>query len=104
MILQGARGFVYCVSSMGVTGQSANFHRSVGSYLKQVKEISDIPVMMGFGIRTPKDVEPFKDTIDGCIVGSHFIRLMESSQYDFQVISDYVSMFKGQLNQPAHKE
>lgn len=98
MILHGAEGFVYCVSSMGVTGQNANFHRSVGTYLKEVKEVSEIPVMMGFGIRTPKDVEPFKETIDGCIVGSYFIRLMEETQYDFDVISDYVRTFKEQLN------
>ena len=50
-ILENARGFVYCVSSMGVTGQAAAFHREVISYLTRVKEVSKIPVMMGFGIR-----------------------------------------------------
>lgn len=53
---------------MGVTGQGADFHKEVLSYLKRVKEASKIPVMMGFGIRTAEDVKPMKDTIDGAIV------------------------------------
>ncbi|MCR5203429.1 MAG: tryptophan synthase subunit alpha, partial [Lachnospiraceae bacterium] len=75
-ILEKARGFVYCVSAMGVTGQSGSFHREIIDYLSSVKNISKIPVMMGFGIRDAKDVEPMKDIIDGVIVGSHFINLL----------------------------
>ena len=97
-IVKDARGFVYCVSSMGVTGQAADFHKDVSNYLKDVKKKSSIPIMMGFGIRTAKDVEPFRDIIDGCIVGSHFIRLMEESNYDKNVISQYVQTFKKELN------
>lgn len=99
MILEGARGFVYCVSSMGVTGQAADFHKNVVSYLKEVKAASKIPVMMGFGIRTAADVEPMKDIIDGAIVGSHFIRLMEESGYDLEAVKEYCSTFKKELNQ-----
>ena len=97
-IVKDARGFVYCVSSMGVTGQAADFHKDVSNYLKDVKEKSSIPIMMGFGIRTAKDVEPFREIIDGCIVGSHFIRLMEESNYDKNIISQYVQTFKKELN------
>lgn len=98
MILENARGFVYCVSSMGVTGQQSGFHKNVVNYLKEVKEISKIPVMMGFGIKEAKDVEAVKDTIDGCIVGSHFIRLMEENNYDLGAIKDYITTFKKELN------
>lgn len=99
MILEKARGFVYCVSSMGVTGQAADFHRDVLNYLSEVKQVSKIPVMMGFGIRTAKDVEPMKDVIDGCIVGSHFIKIMEESNYDLNVATEYVETFVKELNQ-----
>ena len=68
-ILDGARGFVYCVSAMGVTGQSGTFHATIKEYLSYVKSVSPIPVMMGFGIREAADVAPMKDTIDGAIVG-----------------------------------
>lgn len=98
MLLENARGFVYCVSAMGVTGQSATFHRDVLEYLKSVKAVSPVPVMMGFGIRTAADVLPMKEIIDGCIVGSEFIRLMERTQYDLQAITDYIQTFKRELN------
>jgi tryptophan synthase alpha chain len=99
MLLEKARGFVYCVSSMGVTGQAADFHKNVVNYLKQVKSVSKIPVMMGFGIRTAADVIPMKDIIDGCIVGSHFINLMEENHYSTEVAKEYVSTFKKEMNQ-----
>lgn len=98
MILENAKGFVYCVSSMGVTGQNADFHKNVVEYLKDVKKNSKIPVMMGFGIRTAKDVEPMKDIIDGCIVGSHFIQLMEQSGYSTEEAEEYCRSFKAELN------
>ncbi len=99
MILEEARGFVYCVSSMGVTGQEAKFYSEVTSYLKEVKRISKIPVMMGFGIRKAADVKMVSDTIDGAIVGSHFIRLLEESRYDTDVVKAYIQTFKKELNE-----
>lgn len=98
VILEKARGFVYCVSSMGVTGQAADFHREILNYLSYVKEISGIPVMMGFGIRTAEDVRPMKDMIDGAIVGSHFINLMRESNFSAEAAADYCSTFKRELN------
>ena len=98
-LLENARGFVYCVSAMGVTGQEANFHKEVISYLSCVKEVSKIPVMMGFGIRTAEDVRPMKDIIDGAIVGSHFINLMRKSNFSAETAMKYCSTFKKELNQ-----
>ena len=98
MLLENARGFVYCVSSMGVTGQAADFHRNVLGYLEQVKKVSKVPVMMGFGIRTAADVIPMKHTIDGCIVGSHFINLMEENNYSVDAAKKYVRTFKAEMN------
>lgn len=97
MILEHARGFVYCVSSMGVTGQAATFHNDVIRYLTSVKEVSKIPVMMGFGIRTPEDIALMKDIIDGAIVGSHFIRLLEDNGYDLDTVKEYCMSFKAGL-------
>lgn len=99
MILKDARGFVYCVSSMGVTGQAADFHKEVINYLSYVKEVSRIPVMMGFGIRTAADVAPMKDIIDGAIVGSHFINLLRENDFNPEVAADYCRTFKKELNE-----
>lgn len=100
-ILKGARGFVYCVSSMGVTGQAADFHKEVVSYLSRVKELSEIPVMMGFGIREASDIAPMKDIIDGCIVGSHFINIMRENDFKPEAAREYVQRFKNELNTKA---
>ncbi|MCM1253498.1 MAG: tryptophan synthase subunit alpha [Clostridium sp.] len=97
MLLEHARGFVYCVSSMGVTGQAADFHKDVVSYLQEVKKVSHIPVMMGFGIRTAKDVAPMRDIIDGCIVGSYFIKLLEENDYNIDKAKEYIETFKKEL-------
>lgn len=100
MILEGARGFVYCVSSMGVTGQGGSFHSKIREYLSYVKSVSKIPVMMGFGIRTAADVAPVSDIIDGAIVGSHLITLMRESNFSEQAVREYCSKFKRELNNP----
>lgn len=97
-ILAGARGFVYCVSSMGVTGQGAEFHKEVRSYLTAVREATDLPVMMGFGIRTAADVLPLADLIDGAIVGSYFIRLLEEQGFAAEAAETYCRTFKKELN------
>lgn len=97
-ILEKARGFIYCVSSMGVTGQKHGFHREVSSYLAEVKHSTSLPVMMGFGIRSPEDVAPVKELIDGAIVGTHFITLMEQNDYRPQTAEQYCREFKTALN------
>lgn len=98
MILEGARGFVYCVSSMGVTGQGDGFHQNLINYLKEVKEKSEIPIMMGFGIKEARDVESVKDIIDGCIVGSHFIEILKDAGYAPEAARVYVEKFQRELN------
>lgn len=97
-IAKSARGFIYCVSSMGVTGQSGSFHKEIIGYLSDVKKQSPVPVMMGFGITEAKDVTPMKDVIDGAIVGSHFINLMREHQFDPQAAKEYCARFKKELN------
>ena len=97
-IVKSARGFIYCVSSMGVTGQSGSFHKEILGYLSDVKKQSPVPVMMGFGITEAKDVALMKDVIDGAIVCSHFINLMREHQFDPQAAKEYCARFKKELN------
>ena len=98
VILENAKGFVYCVSSMGVTGQKGGFHKDIKEYLEYVKSVSKIPVMMGFGIKTAADVKPFAESIDGAIVGTHFINLMRESGFDAATAQEYCITFKAELN------
>lgn len=67
-ITEGSRGFVYCVSSMGVTGRSADFHSSIDTYIKDVRSQTDLPIAIGFGISSNEDVRKFRALADGVIV------------------------------------
>ena len=96
-IVKDARGFVYCVSQMGVTGGEAEFHKNIREYLSSVKAASPVPVMMGFGIRTASDIKPLEDVIDGAIVGSHFIMLLKNNNYNTDVVKQYISGFKAEM-------
>lgn len=82
---------------MGVTGNAGQFHKNIINYLTDVKKHADIPVLMGFGIRTPEDVAPMKDIIDGAIVGTYFIQLMEKNNYDYEVAKEYIRNFKAEF-------
>ena len=96
-IVKDARGFIYCVSSMGVTGQSGSFHKEILNYLADVKERSPIPVRMGFGITQAADIKPMKDSIDGAIVGSHFINLLRENNFAPEAAAEYCSTFKKEM-------
>jgi tryptophan synthase alpha chain len=98
-IVKGAKGFLYCVSSLGVTGRGGAFYREIEDYFKRVKSDTDMPLMMGFGIRTPDDVLPMKDLIDGAIVGSHFITLMKQCDYDPEKAAEYCRDFREKWNE-----
>ncbi|WP_347549855.1 tryptophan synthase subunit alpha [Pseudalkalibacillus hwajinpoensis] len=77
-IASESSGFLYCVSSLGVTGTRKDFHSSVFDFLERVKGHSEVPVAIGFGVSAPDQVEKLKNFCDGVIVGSAIIRQVES--------------------------
>ena len=77
LISDQSRGFVYAVTGRGVTGGEDALSADVTDYLKQVHEISRIPVCAGFGIREKSDVEMIADYVDGVIVGSAIVETIE---------------------------
>lgn len=72
-----ARGFVYCVSSLGVTGVRAEFHQGIDEFLKTVRGATEVPIAVGFGISSREQVERFEKQADGVIVGSAIVRKIE---------------------------
>ena len=79
-ITAGAEGFIYAVTVKGITGTRDVFGGEVGEYLKQVKELSPVPVLAGFGISTPEHVKNAIQSCDGVIVGSKVIECFESGK------------------------
>lgn len=73
-ILKDAEGFVYFITSAGVTGSMAGFSDRIAGRLKMVKNITDVPVAAGFGISSPAQIEQIKDNVDGIIIGSFFVK------------------------------
>ena len=78
-IAKDAEGFVYCVSSLGVTGTRTNITTDIGAMVKLVKAVKDIPCAVGFGISTPEQAKKMATSADGVIVGSAIVKLI--SQY-----------------------
>lgn len=73
MIAEKAEGFVYCVSSLGVTGVRKQFDSSIKSFLDEVKLYSNVPVVVGFGVSTREQVEQLAEICDGVVVGSALV-------------------------------
>jgi len=70
-----ARGFVYCVSSLGVTGTRTDITTDIGGMVSLVKAANHIPCAVGFGISTPDQAKKMSDFADGVIVGSAIVKL-----------------------------
>lgn len=76
-IVSRASGFVYCVSSLGVTGTRTEFHSGIDDFLKTVKESTDLPIAVGFGISNHEQFARFSESCDGIVVGSALVRQIE---------------------------
>ena len=70
-----ARGFIYCVSSLGVTGTRKDITTDIGGMVKLVKAANNIPCAVGFGISTPEQARQIAQFADGIIVGSAIVKL-----------------------------
>ena len=75
MIAEKASGFVYCVSSLGVTGTRSDITTDTGAMVRMVKETKKIPCAVGFGISTPEQAARIGATSDGVVVGSAIVKL-----------------------------
>lgn len=77
MIAENASGFIYLVSSLGVTGERANINTDLNSIVKIIKKHSNLPCAIGFGISTPTQAKEISKIADGIIVGSAIVKLLE---------------------------
>lgn len=94
-IAKDAEGFVYCVSSLGVTGMRSQITTDIGAMVKLVKAQKDIPCAVGFGISTPGQAKKMAVQADGVIVGSAIVKLCESYGADcVPYIKEYVKSMK----------
>ena len=98
-IAENAEGFIYLVSSLGVTGVRSEFNKNLENIVKEIKKYTDIPVAIGFGISNPEAVKNMCKISDGAIVGSAIVRIVEehledSSQYIYDFCKSMVEATK----------
>ncbi|WBW50016.1 tryptophan synthase subunit alpha [Peptoniphilus equinus] len=97
-IAKQAEGFIYIVSSLGVTGVRNEIKTDLASIVKIIRENSDVPCAIGFGISTPEQSKKMADISDGAIVGSAIIKLLEQYGKDApKYIAEYVKTMKSAL-------
>ncbi len=95
MIAQEAQGFLYCVSSLGVTGVREKITTNIEEMVALAKEIKNIPCAVGFGISTPQQAKEISQYADGIIIGSAIVRIVE--KYDVHCIEpvcEYIQTMK----------
>ncbi len=99
-IAREAEGFVYCVSSMGVTGVRTEIKTDIGEIVRHVKAATDVPCAVGFGISTPEQARKMAAVADGAIVGSAIVKLVEQYGRDCTgPVSDYVRDMKNAVRE-----
>lgn len=107
-IIAQASGFVYCVSSLGVTGERSEFHSNIEQFLSTVRSATSLPIVIGFGISNREQVQNFESQCDGVVVGSAIVRVIESVLPELQAhhasssalhtIGQFISQLKGQAS------
>lgn len=98
MIAKEAEGFIYIVSSLGVTGVRSEIKTDLDSIVKVIRKNTDVPCAIGFGISTPEQAKKMADISDGAIVGSAIIRLLEKHGKEApDHIGEYVRSMKNAI-------
>lgn len=98
MIASKARGFIYIVSSLGVTGVRNEIHTDIASLVKLIRENSSVPCAVGFGISTPEQAAKMAEISDGVIVGSAIVKLIaQYGKNSAGPVGEYVKKMKSAL-------
>lgn len=94
-IASQAKGFIYVVSSMGVTGVRSEINTDLDSIIKNIKDVTDVPAAIGFGISTPEQAEKMRAVADGVIVGSAMVKIVaEEGENAPEKLFKYVKSMK----------
>ena len=97
-ILEGASGFLYYVSVAGITGQQQAAQASIEEAVTRFKQTTDLPIAVGFGIRTPQQAADVARVADGVVVGSAIVDLVaQHGDHAAGAVRDYVATLKAAI-------
>ena len=94
MLAEQSEGFIYALSRMGVTGAQAAPSKSIGELVKSIKQYTETPVCIGFGINTPEQAKEVATASDGVVVGSAIVNQVAKNAADPDlptIIQDFVT-------------
>lgn len=95
-----ATGFIYVVSSLGVTGMRSEIKTDLNAILSDIREVTDLPLAVGFGINTPEQASNIGKIADGVIVGSAIVKIIEQyGENAVEPLKEYVSSMKKASNE-----
>ena len=98
VISKDAKGFIYIVSSLGVTGTRSEITTDLGSVVSVIRQNTDVPCAVGFGISTPEQAYKMASLSDGAIVGSAIIKIIEKYGKDSpKHVGEYIKSMKDAL-------
>lgn len=100
MICKEAEGFLYIVSSLGITGERNEIETDLKAIVSAVRKNTDIPCAIGFGISTPEHAAKMAAVSDGAIVGSAIVKMIEQYGKDAaKPVGEYVKKMKSAVSQ-----
>lgn len=94
-VVQKAKGFVYCVTSLGVTGVRKDFKTDIEQYINEVRKYTDLPLCLGFGIGDAARAKEFSQYADGIIVGSVIVDKVAAISRGESTYEELESFLKG---------
>ncbi len=98
-LAQAAEGFIYLVSSMGVTGVRSEIVTDLPKIVSKIREVTEVPVAVGFGIARPEQAKAIAAFADGAIVGSRIVSIIqEYGQQAHKPLYEYVKEMKGAVS------
>ncbi|HJC64158.1 MAG TPA: tryptophan synthase subunit alpha [Candidatus Blautia merdavium] len=103
-IAKEAEGYIYCVSSLGVTGVRSEIKTDIKAMVDLVRQATDTPCAVGFGISTPKQAEKMAAVSDGAIVGSAIVKIIEKYGADsIPYVAEYVRKMKNAVKNAENR-
>lgn len=101
LVAEHSSGFIYLVSRTGVTGERASLSEATAPLVKRMRQITALPLAVGFGISTPEQVAEVAAIADGVVVGSAIVKCIESNAHA-PVLIDKVEAFTRHLTSSLH--
>lgn len=87
------KGFIYCVARKGVTGADTDFSKDLEAYLARCRNVTDLPLALGFGVKDRADVEFITGKADIAVIGSQTIRIVDNQ--GVSAVGDFIKSLRG---------